>query len=784
MIKNMIQYNRYFIWCFAALLGCLPMHAQSQSVNKNTVVEHSFEKSSRIRVEVITDDILRISIVPQGVPFQQSGLNRYGFITPEPGEATKPKVIQNNQGLTLHTGKLGLKINYARGRIQVTEGNSDRIILEQAGTHFKDGITQAVFNAGREEDWIGFGDQARTHLYHRGRIADCDIRYKTSTYIPVPFFMSTNGVGVVVNTTYRTIFDMCKTDPDTYNWTNESGTIDYYIFAGKDYRQLINLYTQLTGRPRLPPHWAFGLWFICREQADDYEVIDCAINLRREEIPCDVIGLEPGWMSKNYDYSTKKNWHPQRFPHPNWFGDSRPPSFVPPLKNMGFKLKLWLCMNYDLSYEADRRAGNNPALSALAPASYTNATAPVVFDPNLGRVILSDTITVIDEPWFKHLEKFVDQGADMFKMDGSTQMDFHPDRLWGNGMRDKEMHNLYPLLYSQQMYDGFKEKTNRRPASLTPAGWVGYQAFSTVWTGDTGGELTTLGGVMNNSIVGHSWSTVDMEVFKKEGIHYGYLLPISEICSWAYFKMPWIQGKELTGIHRYYAQLRSRLFPYLYSTAHTATQTGWPMLQPLTLAYPEDKKNRDILHQYLLGPGLMVGIYKDSIYFPEGKWKDYWTGDVIEGSQLKVVTWPKDRGGSLYVKSGAIIPMGPVMQYRGEKPMDEISLYVFPDEKESFFDLYEDDGISFDHEKGKSATTRITAKKEGDVHTVAIGKTAGSFEGMVTGRTWKLTMHLNAPPAEVRVNDALLKQDAYAYDEQRKELSVHRLSASDVLTVR
>ncbi|MBX2925559.1 MAG: glycoside hydrolase family 31 protein [Chitinophagaceae bacterium] len=777
-MKKNIRY-----WMLCCLLFSTAALAQAQDKSKSTIIEHEFNKTSQIRVEAVSDAIIRISIVPKGTAFQHSGLNRYGFITPVVQPTTQPQVSKTSQGVTIKTGKLGLKINYSTGSIRVTEGNSDKVLLDQVSSGFKDGVSEAVFNAAKDEDWIGFGDQARTHLYHRGRIADCDIRYKTSTYIPVPFFMSTKGVGVVVNTTYRTIFDMCKTKPDSYNWINESGTIDYYLFVGKDYKQILDLYTSLTGRPKLPPHWAFGLWFICREQASDYEVIDCAVNLRREEIPCDVIGLEPGWMSKNYDYSVKKQWHPERFPHPWWFGDARPPSFVPPLKNMGYKLKLWLCMNYDLSYEAERQVGNNPTLAALAPADNANATSPVFFDPNLGRVVRSDTVTVIDEPWFKHLEKFVDQGVDMFKMDGSTQMDFHPDRLWGNGMKDKEMHNLYPLLYSQQMYDGFRKRTNRRPASLTPAGWVGYQAFSTVWTGDTGGELTTLGGVMNNSIVGHSWSTVDMEVFKREGIHYGYLLPISEICSWAYFKMPWIQGKELTDMHRYYAQLRSKLFPYLYSSANVATKTGWPVLQPLTLAYPEDKKNRDILHQYLLGPGLMVGIYKDSIYFPEGQWKDYWTGETVQGGQLKVVTWPKDRGGSLYVKSGAIIPMGPLMQYRGEKPMDEITLYVFPDEKESFFDLYEDDGVSFDYEKGRSMSTRIATKKAGNVNTVEIGKGVGGFEGAVKQRTWKVVMHLAAKPTSVAMNGVSLNESDYSYDDQRKELTVSKLSASGTLTV-
>jgi len=759
---------------------------QAQDKGKN-ITEHSYNKTSRIRIQLISSNILRISIVPERGDFQNSGLNRYGFITRPDSGVFKPQISAAAQGFSAKTADMQVKVNYATGNIHVTNADGTKVLLDQSGVTFEKGITEAVFKADREEDWIGFGDQSRTHLYHRGYMADCDVRYKTSTYIPVPYFMSTKGVGILVNTTYRTIFDMCKTKPNTYNWKNQSGTVDYYVIVGKDFKQLINSYTSLTGRPKLPPQWAFGLWFICRDQADDMEAVSAAYSFRQEKIPCDVIGLEPGWMERRYDYSTKKKWSSKRFPHPFWFNDARPPSFVPALKKMGFKLELWLCNNYDLSYEAERQAGRRAGIKvnsdSLKDAAKANATPPIFQDDHLSGSVYADTVTLIDTPWFQHLEKFVDQGVDFFKQDAAVQMEFHPDRLWGNGMKDKEMHNLYPILYSQQMYDGFKAKTNRRPAALTPAGWTGFQAFSATWTGDTGGELATLGGILNTSIVGGSWSTVDMEVSTKEGIHYGYLLPFSEICSWAYFKMPWVQGTELTSIHRDYAELRSRLFPYLYSSARMSTQTGLPLLEPLTIAYPEDKNCRENLHQYLLGPGLMVGIYKKDMYFPAGRWKDYWTGQIVEGGQQKDISWPDDKGGALYVSSGSIIPMGQMMQYRGEKPLDEITLYVFPDQKETSFDLYEDDGITFNYEKGSYSTTHITTKKTETTSIIEIGKTAGTFENMVKQRTWTIIVNLAAKPLAVSMDGVIIKEDQYTYDDTRKELSIRKLTKPGIISV-
>ena len=99
------------------------------------------------------------------------------------------------------------------------------------------------------------------------------------------------------------------------------------------------------------------------------------------------------------------------------------------------------------------------------------------------------------------MKKFVDQGVDFFKQDGANQVGSHPDRLWGNGKPDSEIHNLYPLLYSRQMYEGFEAYTSRRLVIFTPCGWTGFQAWAGTWTGDTGGRLTTLAAMLNTSIV-------------------------------------------------------------------------------------------------------------------------------------------------------------------------------------------------------------------------------------------------------------------------------------------
>ena len=623
-------------------------------------------------IEKITHNIVRIKTENS----TESGLNFYNFLR-------EPDVPgQNTEDFNLKNYLPGLQLNISAHTADVS------------------------FTATENEDWIGFGDVTRKRMYHRGNEIECWVR-NVESYIPVPFFISTNGYAVLVNTTHRIEFDMCAKTSDTVSWHDYSKRIDFYVFTGGSFIENIKLYTQLTGKPQLPPEWAFGLWYICHEKANAYETVNDALNFRREEIPCDVIGLEPGWMKKHYDLSTEKEWNHDKFPIADWVPNG-PHNFINAIKRMGFHFELWECNEYDLSYEEERRRGKNITNDKHRCIFHENAE--VDFHFTMPR--FADNITKKEESWFEHHKKFIDQGVDFFKQDGSYQVNEHPDRIWGNGMLDIEMHNLYPLLYARQMNEGFAEYTQRRPVVFTVSGWTGFQAYTSTWTGDTGGRIDTLGGMLNTTVLGHNWITNDMEIMQPEGIHFGYLQPWSQINSWAYFRMPWIQGDKLCDMHKFYSRLRSQLIPYLYSWARETAEQGIPLLmRPLQLEFCDDISCREIMHEYLLGRDLLVSIYKNEVYLPEGRWHDFWTGTTYKGGKTHRVDWPEDRGGNLFVREGAIIPFGPVMQYRGEKVINELELLIFPSLGKSDFTLYLDNGVDFEYQDGKFASTTISVVK-------------------------------------------------------------------------
>ena len=247
-------------------------------MNARHIAECALSQEESLRAEWLGRSVIRVRI---GAPKQMcpTALERYGFLRHEPPSPPAVETRTSEDSFVAEGDGLILECNLANSQLTIRRAGGE-VLLEQTAVsrHSKGAVVQ--FHAAPDEDWIGFGDQTRERLLHRGHIADCHVR-NVSSYIPVPFFMSTRHVGILVNTTHRVVFDMCKSDPEHFEWRDGSGAIDYYVMAGNSFKDLLDAYTWLTGRPKLPPEWSFGLWYICRTQANDYEVVNDASNFRR-----------------------------------------------------------------------------------------------------------------------------------------------------------------------------------------------------------------------------------------------------------------------------------------------------------------------------------------------------------------------------------------------------------------------------------------------------------------------------------------------------------------------
>ena len=690
----------------------------------------------RLRVDFVHPEIVRIRRFA-GTRAPVSSLVRYGFIR----ESVQPVTVSAPDGTGASSSAMSVQIRETDSALRFTNVATGSVLAEhEASSAGPDPGARVCFVLPPDWRFFGLGDQTRERIEHRGTRGDLWGR-NVKSYIPVPLVFSNGGFGILLNTTRRVWYDLGASSEEWFGFDVPGGTLDYYVIGGTCLADLMSRYTDLTGRPPLPPKWALGLWFICRTQADAREFMDDCRSFRAGGIPCDAIGLEPGWMAKNYDFSTDKDWHPERFPVPS-YAKTGAHTFFATARRMGFKPGLWLCNDYDLSYEAERRARQAEAARCEREEGELTGgfAAGHEQDEHLGGTRRQDTLTKRDEAWFDHLKPFVDQGAHWFKQDGANQVLAHPDRLWGNGMRDDEMHNLYPLLYSEQMTRGFREHTGRRPFGFTVSGWVGLQRHTATWTGDTGGGEGPVVACLNTSLSAHGMNTCDMDVSSKEGIHFGFLLPWAQLNSWNYWRHPWYQGEELEGVFREYARLRYSLLPYLYSCAWESSRTGVPMLRAMPIDYGDDLVTHALMRQYMLGPSLLVGAYTDRVYVPSGRWYDVWTGAGVEGGQWYTPDIPEDRGGPLLVRAGSILPFGPGIDYVGQRAEEKLTLHVYAG-ADGEFTLYEDDGVSYEYEEGALRTTRIVLNSEVEGTQLQVFPAEGTCASVPDVRDLVLVLH-------------------------------------------
>ncbi len=584
-----------------------------------------------------------------------------------------------------------------------------------------------------KERFFGIGDATRDQIMLRGKtigIWVCNV----SSYGPLPLLLSSDGWAILVNSTFRQKFDIADSDKNTLSILVSEDAPDFYLFTAKTLKDTLSAVTDVTGKPMMLPSFGYGLTFVENEQLTGAkELLDDVRQMRDRRIPCDVIGLEPSWMETYYDCSNNKKWDPKRFYLNYWLPEnqSNESSFFAPLRFMGMQLSLWLCEDYDLFYEEERQAEKhrkeNSEVFTDAEAEAESFNKNIDFlDYHLVGKVWDVKHTVRDEAWFEHLKKFVDNGAACFKLDGSYQVLEHPQRAWAEKYFDKEAHNIYPLILAKQMYNGFREHTGRRGMVYSAGGYVGIQKYAATWAGDTGGGPRTLVSCMNYAMCGHTNTSCDMDIYSSAAIHYGFLQSWSQINSWASHKLPWYQADETQALIKSYSELRSTLFPYIYTMAHNAAVTGIPILRPLPLAFEETDRFDGVTNAYMLGDSLYVGAFDMNLKLPEGKWIDYFTGKEYSGDITYEI--PEGKGGALFARAGSVIATMASQLFINEREHDYI-IRVFPG-ADAAFSLYEDDGYSFGYEDGEYAETLFELSDNGSLGcALTVNMREGSFPG-------------------------------------------------------
>lgn len=541
----------------------------------------------------------------------------------------------------------------------------------------------------------------------------------------IPFFMSTRGYGIYLNDFRDSIFDLGNTKSNVWsitlggppNHVPHSDALDFYFLYGPSFKTILDSYTDLTGRTPLLPQWSLGYLQICQFEQKQPEVIDIACGFRQRDFPCDMLLLEPGWMKTPYRMD---GWSPKSFPNPD--------AMIAELTKQNFKLGLWQCGPADwifTSWDLLKRHVNEWGVDLTRPADVTK---------------YSDC----HKPYY-------DRGIAFFKQDGCGQSEWQPDELYHNGLTGKEMHNIIPTLYSKTMYEGYKGHTGKRTINFNPMVGPSQQRYPGIWpSGDAGGGYEHFKGEMNLGLSGHTYTTHDFTDRSPSGIHWSLLGPW---CPGALSAIP--QGS----LCQFYLKLRYQLIPYIYSSHRQAHTTGIPYLRALVLEFQDDPTTYKLDRQCMLGDWFLLAAYTKDVYLPAGTWTDYWSGETFEsnGEWKRNVRWPATVGGPLFVKGGAIIPMGPVTASVGKEPLEIVRLDIYP-HGDSTYALYEDDGETFDYDKGSWARTEFRCQQKKNEILITLGNRRGTYRNMPKNRSYLLSLHCQTEPATILKGTEILRR--------------------------
>lgn len=781
--------------CFAMTLIAQANPAHKVKINDGLTVS----------VEACSESIFRIKVSPRK-DFTESLMERYELIKTDWSEV-KTDISDKGGVWTLKTPEYSLAINKKTGVMTVKDAKGGKVIREVRFLPEKEGLcgemrsfinekyadlkvadngggiigddngkfgevdkheipaADAVsilsFSMEDGERFYGGGSTSRDHIQHRGEFLRMWTTYQ-QTEIPMPFMMSSRGWGVYNNSTRKSFFDIGNQQKSKFNIVNTFDEADFFLMMGKDMPAILNEYTLVTGRTYVLPKWAYGLCFGPNMREEQFDILNDAVRFRQFDVPCDVFWLEPQWMEKRYDFSTKKKWNYDRFsPEPYWLQDQYPKTmhnrlFIGKLRSMGFHLGLWLCEEYDLSIQEE----------------------DIIAERTGGK--LSG-----QEHWMDHLTVFMDQGVEGFKLDPARTIDNHTNWEYYNGRTDKEMHNLNQVLLPKQMRELGRKYNGKRTWHHYCGGWSGTQRWTASTSGDNGGGKTALYDQLNLGMSGFLNTSCDVMSVPRElemqGLHFGLFLPWVQINSWFSMMHPFYYAKEEQDIYRFYVKLRYSLAPYIYSMALEAAQNGMPIVRSMPLCFPDDRNCDDMTYQYMFGDNFCVGIFTNEIYLPKGTWTDAWSGEkIVSKGETFTREYPSDRAGLLFIREGAIIPTQPDVEYLGARPFDRVILKVYP-HGDSAYTMLDDDGESYEYENGGIASTLFEShERDGGVE-VVVNPVQGSFKGMPSEREYSFRIQRDSRPASVSVNGVAVED--WSYEDGMVCLSAGKVGISEKIVV-
>jgi alpha-glucosidase len=688
---------------------------------------------------ILAPDLIRIRFQPANQP----SASLFSYSIARSDDEWPPcdfHIIETEATVEIRTPRLVCQLAKASGRLMFLDLEGNVISEDEAGAGWhSSGPIICHKRIQPDEHFYGLGERTFA-LDLRGRrygTWNTDPRTYRLGQDPIHLCMPVllglhsqgrQGYGIFFDNTFRGQFDLGTDDPNVVSFGAEGGELRYYFIYGPALTTVVERYTELTGRMMLPPLWMLGYHQSRWSYHPEARVRKLAADFRQVyHVPCDCIHLDIHYMD-GYRCFT---WDPKRFP--------APAKKIADLHEQGFKIIVII----DPGIKADPhywvcQSGLEQDVFCKYPDGKTLFKGPVW----PGDCYFPDFTNPRVRAWWGDLcQGLTEVGVDgiwndmnepaIFGLQSTTLPDFVQHDLEERGGDHVEAHNVYGMQMARATAEGLmKLRPDERPVCITRSGWAGVQRYAMSWTGDNRSNWShlwlSMPMLMNLGLCGLAHTGPDIGGFSRfatgelftRWLQMGVFLPFLRSHTFVHSpdQEPWSWGEPYLSINRSYIELRYRLLPYLYTAFWQCAQTGLPIVRPLLLAFQDDTVTHTLDDQimcgdaFLVAPVIEAGATHRSTYLPAGVWYDFWTDERLSGPARVEVEAPLERL-PLFVRAGSVVPMVPPMQYVGERPVDRLTLHVYPGDGES--QLYEDDGRTWAFRDGEYRLNRFVLSTNG-----------------------------------------------------------------------
>jgi alpha-D-xyloside xylohydrolase len=528
------------------------------------------------------------------------------------------------------------------------------------------------------------------------------------SHAPVPFYVTTHGYGILVDTFRHAQFYCGEAHlKPTRNASKQSVEVNtpqetrdkdlgklgqvrvevprakgvtVYLFGGPSILHAVQRYNLFSGGGVVPPEWGLGFWYRAEMHGDHKAVIALEQEFRARKIPCDVLGLEPGWQT--HAYSCSFSWDTERFPDP--------PAFLQQSAALGYKVNLW---------EHAFTHPTSPIFDNLLPHSCDFAVWEGLVPDFAGqpaRQVFGNY----------HGTQLIDQGVSGFKLDECDNSDFtggwsFPDMSrFPSGLDGEQMHSAFGLRYQDTIWQQFKDR-GRSTYGLVRSSGALASPYPFVLYSDLYDHRQFIRGLVNSGFSGLLWCPEVRDAASQEDLirrlQSVMFSPLAMVNAWYIKEPPWKQIDAKLNNNGQFAEnwealearcreivgWRMQLVPYLLSAFERYARDGTPPFRAILLDYPEDKNFHTVDDAYLVGDRMLVaplfaGEPGRKVILPPGDWHDFWTGKLLQGGSILNVPATTEKI-PVFVKGGSVIPMAAISDSTGTEESRNLTVYVYGD---------------------------------------------------------------------------------------------------------